>query len=191
MSEFTCKGFTSNFSVILNFAFQISYTANALTQRESERKECSCQFFSAFRRDYPVSRKEVSFPFAKQVAWDNRRSSTCDQSTSTTLLSTGTNDIVQNDRCGRASCKAILPLYILGKTFMNIVTHAYFYCISDEAITSQKDQWIFKWFFNCTSNFFFYVKFSISKNNNNTIKKLNIAHLFHHVNIFIAIYFYY
>lgn len=126
MSEFTCKGFTSNFSIILNIAFHISYTANALTQRWNEREECSRYFFLR-SKNFSVSRKGVFFPFAKQVAWDNRRSSTCDQSTSTTLLSTGTNDIVQNDRCGRASCKAILPLYILGKTFMNIVTYAYFY----------------------------------------------------------------
>jgi len=126
MSEFTCKGFTSNFSIMLNFAFHISYCKciNSAMKRE---EKCSRYFFffSSFE-DFLVSRKGVSFPIAKQVAWDNRRSSTCDQSTSTTLLSTGTNDIVQNDRCGRASCKAILPLYILDKTFMNIVTHAYF-----------------------------------------------------------------
>lgn len=98
-------------------------------------------FFSAFQ-NFSVSRKGVFFPFAKQVAWDNRRSNTCDQSTSTTLLSKGTNDIVQNDRCGRASCKAILPLYILGKTFERQQTHEHRHTraisMFDEAITSER-----------------------------------------------------
>lgn len=131
-----------------------------------ERKEkCSLAIFFFFFRvskTFLCHEKEFS-PLYKQVAWDNRRSSTCDQSTSTTLLSTGTNDIVQNDRCGRASCKAILPLYILDKTFMNIVTHAYFcawWSNHDRMISRSSNGYSIVLLF-----FYTHVKSSISENN--------------------------
>lgn len=122
-----------------NSAFYISYTANVLIFMAKWEKRGNCSLFRFFSAHFEKTflrvqkkrkkrkkggkrkKRRVSFSFAKQVAWDNRRSSTCDQSTSTTLLATETNDIVQNDRCGRASRGAILPLYILDKTFMNMI----------------------------------------------------------------------
>lgn len=95
------------------------------SERKIERT-LAPDFFRASKGIFRFGGKRgLSFSFAKQVAEDNRRSSTCGRSTSTMLLSTGTNDIVQNDRCDRASRKAILPLYILGKTFMNILLQAH------------------------------------------------------------------